>query len=215
MLRDLVIRNRSIRRFRENVPVDLAVLHELVDLARLTPSAANRQPLRYLLSDDPRDNQRIFPHLQWAGYLRDWSGPAAGERPAAYVVILGDTRIADPVRWDDAIAAQTMLLGATERGLGGCIIASLDRTQLQASLSLAPHLRVLLVVALGVPAETVVLEDLPADGSIEYWRDAEGVHHVPKRSLDDVIVPHDRSGGSDGSSGNVGNGGNVGSGGER
>lgn len=212
MLRDLVIRNRSIRRFREDVPVDLAVLRELVDLARLTPSAANRQPLRYLLSADPAFNQRIFPHLQWAGYLRDWPGPAAGERPVAYVVVLGDARIADPVRWDDAIAAQTMLLGAVERGIGGCIIASLDRTQLQASLGLDPRLRILLVVALGVPAETVVLEDLPADGSIEYWRDDDGVHHVPKRSLDDVIVPH---GGTDGSGGTDGTGGSDGSGGER
>lgn len=191
MLRDLVLQCRSYRRFQEDQPITESTLHDLVDLARLTASAANQQPLRYLLSCEPDLNARIFPHLRWAGYLKDWSGPEPGERPTAYVVLLGDSEVKSNVRWDDGIAAQTMLLGAVERGLGGCMIAALDRPALIEALSIPPRYKTLLVVALGVPLETVVLEEIEASGDICYWRDEHGVHHVPKRKLDDVIVSFD------------------------
>jgi nitroreductase len=188
MLRDLVLRNRSYRRFRENQPVSVDTLRDLVDLARCSASGANLQPLKYMLSADPERNERIFPHLAWAGYLEDWPGPAEGERPAAYIVILGDTRIRAGFGCDHGIAAQSILLGAVEKGLGGCMIGSVQREALRRALAIAPELEVLLVIALGVPAETVVLEDLGPDGSIRYWRDAEGVHHVPKRALGEIVL---------------------------
>ena len=186
MLKELVHRNRSYRRFYQQASIEMETLRELVELARLSPSAANRQPLKFALFNDPESCGRIFPYLAWAGYLRDWEGPMEGERPAGYVVILGDSTISENLDCDHGIAVQTMLLGAVEQGLGGCIIGSIDREGLRSALGLADDLRILLVLALGVPAEEVVLEE--ATDSIEYYRDADGVHHVPKRPLRELIV---------------------------
>ncbi len=188
MLRDLITRNRSYRRFDQSVAVSLDTLRELVDLARLSASAANRQPLKYILSADPEKNARIFPCLGWAGYLTDWGGPAEGERPTAYIIILGDQTISEDVGCDHGIAAQSIMLGATERGLGGCMIGSIKRLPLRQALDIPDRYQILLVLALGKPAETVVLETVGADGDIKYWRDASGVHHVPKRPLDELII---------------------------
>lgn len=188
MLRDLVIKNRSYRRFHQDQPVSEETLRELVDLARLSASGSNMQPLKYILACRPEANARIFPYLAWAGYLKDWGGPAEGERPSAYIVILGDKTIRANAGVDHGIAAQTILLGATERGLGGCMIGAIQRTGLAQELELPKHLEILLVLALGMPAERVVLEDVGPDGDIRYYRDADDVHHVPKRSLDELIV---------------------------
>jgi nitroreductase len=163
-------------------------LRELVDLARCSASGANLQPLRYLLSADRERNARIYPHLAWAGYLKDWPGPVEGERPAAYIVILGDTRIRPSVGCDHGIAAQSILLGATERGLGGCMIGSIARDGLRQALAIPDVYEILLVIALGAPLETVILEEVGPDGDIRYWRDTEGVHHVPKRRLADIVL---------------------------
>jgi nitroreductase len=188
MLRDLILKNRSYRRFRESTAVDIETLNELVDLARLSGSAANLQPLKYVLSCEPARNALIFPHLAWAGYLQDWPGPAEGERPSAYIIILGDTDLTRRFHCDHGIAAQSIMLGATEKGLGGCMIGSIDRDELRAALSIPDRFEILLVLALGKPAEKVVLETVGPDGDIKYWRDAEDVHHVPKRALADIIL---------------------------
>jgi nitroreductase len=188
MLKDLILQNRSYRRFRENEPVERETLRELVDLARLSPSAANLQPLKYVLSCNPQTNALVFPHLAWAGYLTEWPGPAQGERPAAYIIILGDTQITQSVGCDHGIAAQSILLGAAERGLGGCMIGSIQREALRAALKIPEGHNILLVIALGQPAEICVIEPLGEAGNIKYWRDATGIHHVPKRSLDDLIL---------------------------
>ena len=188
MLEDLIRKNRSYRRFYQEVPVDLKTLRSLVNLARLSASAANLQPLKYIISCDPETNARIFPHTRWAGYLKDWPGPAEGERPTAYIIILGDTEISRSFGCDHGIAAQSIMLGATERGLGGCIIGSIDRDGLRHTLEIPERYEILLVLALGKPKEKVVLEDLGPDGDIRYYRDAAGVHHVPKRPLQELIL---------------------------
>jgi len=188
MLEDLVRKNRSYRRFHQDVPVDIETLRALVNLARLSASGSNLQPLKYILSCQPQTNARIFPHTRWAGYLKDWSGPAEGERPSAYIVILGDTEIRKSFGCDHGIAAQSIMLGATERGLGGCMIGSVDHTGLRKALDISEQYEILLVLALGKPKETVVLEEVGPDGDIRYYRDAQGVHHVPKRSLDELIL---------------------------
>jgi nitroreductase len=188
VLEELVRTNRSYRRFKSGAVIDRRTLEGLVDLARLSPSAANRQPLKYVLSCDPGTNAIIFPHLAWAGYLTDWSGPAEGERPSAYIVVLGDTEISQSFSCDHGIAIQSMLLGAAEQGLGGCIVGSIERDGLRRALSIADRYEILLVLALGVPGETVVLEEVDSSGDIKYWRDREDIHHVPKRRLADVIV---------------------------
>jgi nitroreductase len=187
-LRGLILRNRSYRRFDESHTIQRETLEELVGLARCTPSAANRQPLKYILSTDRQTNDRIFPCLTWAAYLTDWEGPAAGERPTAYIMILIDETITEDWWCDDGIAAQTIVLGAVEKGLGGCMIGSIDKERLRQELAIPQHLKIRLVVALGKPSEKVVLEDLEPGGDFRYWRDEEGIHHVPKRTLAEIIV---------------------------
>ena len=188
MLEDLIRKNRSYRRFYQEVSIELETLRELVDLARLSASAANKQPLKYILSCDPEKNALIFPHLAWAGYLKDWPGPSEGERPSAYIIILGDTEISRSFGCDHGIAAQSILLGATEKGLGGCIIGSINRKALRQALGIPSRYEILLVLALGKPKERVVIETVGPDGGIKYWRDEDGVHHVPKRPLDEIII---------------------------
>lgn len=187
-LRDLVLKNRSYRRFKQDVAITMETLRELVDLARLSASAANKQPLKYILSCDPKKNAKIFDTLAWAGYLTDWPGPAEGERPSAYIVILHDTEISKNLDCDHGIAAQSILLGAAERGLGGCMVASIKKDQLREALGIPAHLNIPLVIALGTPAEKVALDETGPDGDIKYWRDADGTHHVPKRPLDELIL---------------------------
>ncbi len=188
MIRDLIISNRSCRRFEEGVAVERRTLEELVDLARLCASAANLQPLKYILSCAPERNARIFRHLAWAAYLKDWGGPAPGERPSAYLIILGDTMISHSFGCDHGIAAQSILLGAREKGLAGCMIGLIQREELRQALNIPTHYEILLVIALGKPREEAVIDELGPTGDIKYWRDSTGVHHVPKRSLKELIL---------------------------
>ena len=186
-LQELVYRSRSYRRF-EDRPVAREVLRELVDLARMSPSGANMQPLKYLLAHTQEKRDLVFPCLSWAGYLSDWPGPADGERPGGYIVILGDTTVSKSFGVDHGIAAQTICLGAAEQGIGTCIIGSIHRERLRRSLNLDDTHEILLVIALGYPGETVVAEAMEASGDVRYWRDSADVHHVPKRNLEDVLL---------------------------
>ena len=188
MLQDLVKKTRSYRRFDERVAIELETLRELVNLARYSASGSNRQPLKFVLVCDPENNAKVFPHTRWAGYLKDWPGPAEGERPTAYVIILGDIEVSQSAGCDHGIAAQSIMLGATEKGLGGCMIGSIDRDKLRAALNIADRYDILLILALGKPVEKVILEDIGPDGDTKYYRDQDDVHHVPKRMLDELIV---------------------------
>ena len=188
MIRDLVLKNRSYRRFDEEVDIKLETLKELVDLARLSASAMNAQPLKYILSCDRQRNSLVFPHLVWATFLKTWPGPAEGERPSAYIVILGDKEISRFWDYDAGIAAQSILLGATENGLGGCMIANVRREGLRTALNIPERYEILLVLALGRPKEKVVVEKVGSEGDTKYWRDSEDVHHVPKRPFDEIIL---------------------------
>jgi nitroreductase len=188
-MQELVHRTRSYRRFQESHAIGMEVLEELVDLARLTASGRNLQPLKFMACADAELNARIFPELAWAGYLPDWDGPRPGERPSAYLVVLGDLNLTKDFGVDPGIVCQTILLGATEKGLGGCLIGAIKRDRLREVLHLPEHLAIVLVIALGKPVEEVRIEPMPADGSVKYWRDAAGVHHVPKRALADLLAP--------------------------
>ena len=189
MIADLIKQNRSYRRFYQNHVLDLETLTNLVDLARLSASAANLQPLRYIISVDPSKNSQIFSCLGWAGYLKDWNGPKQGERPSGYIIILSDSEKAnDYVGYDCGIAGQSILLGAREKGLAGCMIASIKRQQLRSLLNIDVRFKILLVIAIGKPKEEVVIETVGSDNRIRYWRDSAGVHHVPKRNLEDIII---------------------------
>ena len=188
-LRDLVQRARSVRRFRQD-PISMETLRSLVELARWSPSGGNLQALKFFLSCDGKTNARIFEHTEWAGALRDWPGPGPNERPTAYIVIFNDTQIrASALGADVGVAAQSMRLGAAERGLGGCMLGAIDRDGLRDALKVPAHLDIRLVLALGTPAEEVVLDGPREGGNVAYWRDDKDVHHVPKRTLDELIVP--------------------------
>lgn len=189
MLKDMIIKNRSYRRFYQEFLIEREVLETLVDYARLSASAGNMQPLKYMLSCDVQKNALIFPHLAWAGYLQDWPGPVEGERPSAYIVMLGDTTISKNFWCDHGVAAQSILLGATENGLGGCIIGSIQKEGLRNVLNIPGEYEILLVLALGKPKEKVLIESVGSDGDIKYWRDKEMIHHVPKRALVEIIIP--------------------------
>ena len=186
MLKDLVVRTRSYRRFFQDVPVSMEILREVIDLARLAPSGSNLQSLRYLLSNEEEKNQRIFNTLRWAGYLKEWPGPNECERPTAYIIMLKEQK--QPVFWDHGLAAQTILLGLTEKGFGACQFSNIDREVLRAELRIPDEYEILMVLAIGKPKEIVVLEELDESGNVRYWRDEQGVHHVPKRKLDDFII---------------------------
>lgn len=187
-MNDLVLKTRSYRRFHEDHDIGLEVLRGLVELARLTASARNLQPLKFMVVNDRKVNAEIFPELGWAGYLKDWPGPIPGERPSAYIVTLGDTVITDNFGYDQGLATQSILLGATSLGLGGCIIGSAKKDRLREKLAIPERYTILNVIALGKPMEVVKVEPLGPEGDVKYWRDAEGVHHVPKRALEDLIV---------------------------
>ena len=188
MIDELVIKNRSTRRFDQGVSVSLETLRWLVDLGRLSPSGGNLQPLRYLLSNEADLNAQVFDCLYWAGYLKDWDGPVDGERPSAYIVVLNDTEICSDPGCSLGIAAQSIMLGAVEKGLAGCMFGSVNRVELRKVLGVPERYGISLVLALGKGKEEVVLEDVEEGGCIEYYRDEKQVHHVPKRKLDDVIV---------------------------
>ncbi len=189
MLKELILKNRSYRRFDQNHKIELSTLRELVELARLSGSAGNLQPIKYILVSDGKTNEQVFPFLAWAKYLKDWKGPKEGERPSAYIIMLWDTTICpSKMHYDAGIAAQSILMGAVEKGWGGCLLASVNREGLRKTLDIDDKYEILLVIALGQPVEKVVLEEIGPEGKVEYWRDDGQVHHVPKRRLDDIIA---------------------------
>ena len=188
MLHDLIVKNRSYRRFYEEKKISDEILIKLIDMARLSASAANLQPLKYILSSDKQNNDRIFSSLAWAAYLKDWKGPVEGERPSAYIILLRDNQIAKSIICDQGIAAQTILLGAVERGFGGCILAAVNKKKLTDDLNIPENYTIEIVIALGKPREKIIIEDIDKSESIKYWRDKTGVHHVPKRSLNEIIL---------------------------
>ena len=159
MLKDLLLQTRSFRRFYEDER----------------------------LGAERDECDRLFPTLRWAAYLKDWGGPAEGERPAAYLIQLLDTRIVRDPYCDDGIQALAILLSLAERGLGGCIIKAFNAKQIQADFRLPDYLEVRTGLAIGRPRETVVIEPMSPDGDYRYWRDAAGVHHVPKRAVEELI----------------------------
>lgn len=190
-MQEIIAKTRTFRRFVQKEAISNAILHELIDLARLGGSARNGQPWQYMVVNTPELCAKIFPYLAWAGYLPDWPGPVEGERPSAYVLcLLNKKRLrgsSEEAQFDLGVATQNLLLGAMERRIGGCRIGAFNR-KLAELFELPEHLTLSLVIALGKPRETVIVEECKDDDDIRYWRDEHGVHHVPKRSLKSCLV---------------------------
>ena len=185
--KELVQSNRSFRRFDNSHKLDAFALEKLVGLTRYCASAANKQPLKYLVASSEAATQTVFDSLAWAAYLKDWPGPVPQERPSGYILIMGDHSISDKFWCDHGIAAQTILLGARAQGLGGCIFGAFNPKKLGQAFEIPEHLEVLLVVAIGKPVETVQVEMMAEGGDYKYYRDEHQVHHVPKRSKSELL----------------------------
>lgn len=188
MLADLVKKARSYRRFREDDRIPMDTLRQLVGIVRFAPSGGNRQGLRYRLLASPEDCAKIFPILTWAAYLADWKGPKDGERPTGYIVVLTKKGDAVTPDVDVGIAGQTIQLAAAELGYGACMLGAFRRETMREALGLGEEYEIPLVIALGRPGETVIVDDMPTPDGFKYYRDPQGAHHVPKRSVSELIV---------------------------
>jgi nitroreductase len=186
MLKDLILKNRSYRRFFQDEEIVAKTLKELINLARFTATAANLQSLKFMLINNSGENEKVFSCLKWAGYLKDWNGPEEGEKPSAYIIVLNNIEIYQNASYDVGLACQSILLGAVERGLGGCILGSVNRDSLRELFYIPAKYEICLVIALGKPKEEVVIDDIRNE-DIKYWRDENAVHHVPKRKMEDLI----------------------------
>ena len=184
MIYELVASRRTIRKYKQK-SVPREVLENCVDAARLSPSGANRQPLKYCIIDDPKLLKTVFGAVHWAGYLPEY-GPDETEMPRAYILILLDTKIHHDCGHDAGIAAMSISMVAYSRGIGSCIMGAIDRKNLSESLHVPESLEIVLAVALGYPAETPIV-DRVKDGDIKYWLDGNGILHVPKRPSDEVL----------------------------
>lgn len=190
ILKKLLKKDRSYRRFDESHEIDYKVLEKLVELTRYCASGRNIQPLKYYITKEKEKCDEIFTLLKWAGYLTDWDGPRKGERPTAYLIQCLDTDLSKNYLCDDGIQLQALTLGATALGLGCCIIKSFNAGKIKEVLGLKEHLFPLYIVAIGKPVEEVIIEDLKGMGeeNIKYYRTPDRIHHVPKRTLDELII---------------------------
>lgn len=189
-LRQLMIADRTVRRFQENREVSANTLEKLVELTRYCPSGRNAQPLRYILISSEEEREMVYPLLKWAGYFQDWNGPEKGERPAAYLIQCLDTKYGKECLCDDGLHLEAITLGMRTLGLGGCIIKAFNALKLAEVLSLDKRYAPRYVLALGYPAEEVRIEDMTMDedADFKYFRTADGVHHIPKRLLNQLII---------------------------
>ena len=185
---ELVKNNRSYRRFDVNYEISKATLVNFIEYARIVSSARNQQSLKYKLVNTKDECDKVFPNLKWAGYLDNWDGPSELERPTAYIFVLNDTSIAKNHFCDEGIAMQTITLAATEKNLGCCIIASINKQVIREQFNIPSHLDILNIIAIGKPIENIVVDNMKND-DYKYWRDDSDTHHVPKRLLNDVIIP--------------------------
>ncbi|MEE8400452.1 MAG: nitroreductase family protein [Desulfobacterales bacterium] len=184
MFRDLVVKNRSYRRWHEHEAVPHETLVEFIDLARLCPSAANQQGLKYVISDDAEKNALIFP------FLKIDNDPVEGERAAAYIVVLEDKNFGGWTLVDLGIVAQTIMLAATAEGYGGVMIGAVNGPGLGKALGLPDHLKVVLVLAIGKTIEEVIVEP-QEPGSVAYqWWETKDIRHVPKRSMEEILLDY-------------------------
>ncbi len=182
---DLILSRRTIRQF-EPKPVPRSILKKIVDTARLAPSAANRQPLEFLVVDDKEVVDRIFPCLKWAGYIVPEGNPRSGHEPTSYIITLINSKVRKSgFEWDAGAAIENMILSALEEGIGSCWLASVDREMVRDIVGLPEDYTIDSILALGYPDESPVVEELV--DSVEYWKDEHGRLHVPKRKLDSIL----------------------------
>ena len=190
MIRDLVKKSRSYRVFDENYKLEKQDLVDLIELARFCPCGKNSQSLRFIPIYKEEILKEIYPYLAWAAYLKDWEGPVEGERPTGSVLIVSkESTLTDPIlACDIGIASQTIMLGAAHKNLGSCMIRALNRKKIAEILNLSEEYIIHMALAIGKPAQEVIIEDINEGENIKYWMDEDKTHHVPKIILNDLIL---------------------------
>lgn len=193
MIYDLVKTNRSYRKFHEDCKIDKNTLEELVDLARLSGCGMNLQSLKFAIANSPKDLEAVYPNIKWAAFLKDWEGPKPGERPTGFIFLFKDTSLQNSfvTQIDLGIACQSILLGAVEKGLGGCMIGNIDKKAIYEYFDFDRKYDLQLIIALGKPNQNVVLDEIENGEDTKYWMDDKDIHHVPKRKLKDIIIERD------------------------
>lgn len=181
-----IISRRTIRRFKQK-QIPESDLIRLVNAARLSPSAANLQPLEFIIINNKVIRNKIFAHLRWAGYIAPYGVPPANKRPVAYIAILVNRNKAQPkyVAYDVGAAAQSILLAAWEQGIGGCWMQAINRRRIRQILNIAQHNCLDSIISLGFRAESPIIEKYKT--SVKYWKDKRGILHVPKRDIIEVL----------------------------
>ncbi len=176
---ETIVARRTIRKFRPD-PVPRDLLGRLIEAGRLAPSAANLQPLEFVVVDADGPRAEIFACLKWAAYIAPAGDPRPGEEPAAYIATLVRTEIREKMfEYDVGAAMENMILAALAAGVGSCWLLSIDRDRLRAILGVPEPYRIDSILALGYPAEEPAAEVMGE--SCRYWKDAQGRLHVPKR----------------------------------
>ena len=181
---DSILSRRSIRRFKqEEIPLEL--IKKIVNAARLAPSAANLQPIDYLVISDKNICSKIFETISWAGYIKPKWTPSPQERPVVYIILLNKQPENKWFLRDVSLASENIVLTAEEEGIGSCILLNINRDKIKQILELPEKIIVDSIIALGYKGEKSVVEDLK--DSVEYWKDEDNIMHVPKRKLDEIL----------------------------
>jgi len=190
MINSLVEKNRSYRKFHEEVEIKKETLEELIDLARLSPCGMNLQSLRFMLINDKEDREKVYPYIKWAAFLKEWGGPVEGQRPTGFILMFTDKSVQNSfvIDIDMGIACQSILLGAVEKGLGGCIIGAINKNEVISAFNIKENLELKLIIALGSPDQNIIIDSAELHSDLKYWEDKSGNHHVPKLMLKDLIV---------------------------
>lgn len=191
MIKDLIKKNRSVRGYDNSRDVTIEELREMVDCARLSASSVNMQPLKYILVNTVDGKARVLKQVSFAAKLSTLKLPHRGSEPMAYIVICQDEQISKSETGflrDVGIAAQSITLAATELGLGACMLGYFSPDKLRQALDLSENLKPQLVISLGKSVEDIRIVDIEEGESTDYYRDEAGIHYVPKRKLDDLII---------------------------
>ena len=183
---ETIISRRTIRKFKQE-KIDPEILKKIVNAGRLAPSAANLQPLEYLIIDDEELKKKVFPNLAWAGYIKPEGDPGEDERPAAYIIILADKKINPAPERDIGASVENMNLASQEEGIGCCWIGAFKAKEINNIINVPTNISVELILAMGYPLEKPVPEDIEKESSIKYYKDESGTLHVPKRKLKDIL----------------------------
>jgi len=181
-----IISRRTIRKFKQE-KIRPALLKRFVNAARLAPSAANLQPLEYLIITKKNLREKIFANVSWAGYIKPEGKPKAGEEPWAYILVIVNKKINPNSDKDIGASCQNITLTALEDGIGCCWIESFNKVKLSKIFNIPKNYSIELILAMGYPAEKPRYLDIDKNSSIKYYKDSSGILNVPKRKLKDII----------------------------